>query len=256
MENKVSFSNVLYFFLAFLLTSCNKSTEPQIGRPMGKIYQNAFEKLKEADYDKASEEFDEVERQYPYSSWAPKAQLMSAYSSYRKQNFERAIGTLDNFITLHPHHPEIAYAYYLRALCYYDDIAGVTKDPRVAELALEALTQILNRFASTPYGRDARFKRDYVFGHLAGQQMSIGRFYLNQKDYLSAFTRFQNVINLYPTSPQTPEALHRLVESALALGLSKEAQKAASVLGFNFPKSSWYKDTYALIKGGNEALGS
>jgi outer membrane protein assembly factor BamD len=188
-----------------------------------------------------------VDRQYPYAAWAAKAQLMAAYAAYKKENFERAIGVLDTFISLHPYHPHVNYAYYLRALCYYDQIAAVTKDPKTAQLALDALIQVVTRFPDTLYGTDAKFKRDYVVNHLAGQEMSIGRFYLYQKDYLSAFLRFQNVVKQEVLSPQTPEALHRLVECALSLGLVEEAKRTAAVLGQNFPESEWYRKTYALM---------
>jgi outer membrane protein assembly factor BamD len=231
------------------LVACSTDEKPQIERPMGDIYHKAAAKLREKDFSDAYDEFMEVERQYPYSAWAAKAQLMAAYAAYEDRNFTRAIGTLDNFITLHPYHAQVAYAYYLRALSYYDDIGAVTKDPKVAQSALEALTEVLNRFPETPYARDAKFKRDYVLGHLAGQEMAIGRFYLRQKDYLASFLRFQQVIKRYPDSPQTPEALHRLVESSLGLGLSDEAQQVAAVLGNNYPESAWYADTYLLLKG-------
>lgn len=231
------------------LTACSSEEKPQIERPLHEIYRKGFQDFQTARYESAFDEFIEVERQYPYSAWAAKAQLMAAYAAYKEQNFERAIGTLDNFIMLHPYHPQVSYAYYLRALCYYDDIAAVAKDPKVAESALEALTEVMNRFPETVYARDARFKRDYVLSHLAGKEMTIGRFYLYQKDYLAALLRFQKVVQSYAFSPHTPEALHRLVECSLALGLTKEAKQAAAVLGQNFPESPWYADAYYLIEG-------
>ena len=231
-----------------LLVGCQSGEKPQIERPMAEIYTRAFQKSQERDWETAADEFAEVERQHPYSAWAAKAQLMSAYASYKRQDFERAIGMLDNFITLRPYHPQAVYAYYLRAVCHYAQIGKVDRDPKTAELSLEALEELLNRFPASIYARDARLKRDYVLSYLAGQQVEVGRFYLKQNDYLAALRRFQNTLRLYPMSPQTPEVLHRIVECCLALGLRDEAQRAAATLGHNFVDSIWYQDTHRLMQ--------
>lgn len=241
-----------------LLSACETDKDkPQIERPLDSLYGTAFAMLQEKKYEDSADEFLELERQHPYSPWAAKAQLMAAYALYQDQRFDRAIGVLDNFILLHPYHEQVSYAYYLRALCYYDDIPGVAKDPKVAEMALSALEELLNRFPDSKYKRDAQFKRDYVAGHLAGHAMSIGRFYEKQQNYLAAFLRFQSVVRVHPRSVQIPEALHRLVECSLALGLRDEAKRAGSVLGHSYPESSWYSETYRLLgdtQAGGEKL--
>ena len=228
--------------LTAVVSSCTTSEKPQVERPLVDLYTDAFRKLEDKDYKDAFEAFTEVDRQYPYDAWAAKAQLMAAYAAYKQENFERAIGVTDTFIALHPYHPQVDYAYYLRALCYYNQISTVTKDPENAQFALEALSQVI-----TLYGMDAKFKRDYVINHLAGHDMSVGRFYLYQKDYLSAFGRFQDVVRQNVLTPQTPEALYRLVECSVSLGLTDEAKRSAAVLGHNFPQSTWYQKAHGLM---------
>src|SRR5258708_9452192 len=199
-------------------------------------------------YDKAAKSFDEVERQHPYSVWATKAQLMSAYALYEAAKYGESIVDADRFIQLHPGHRDVAYAYYLKALDYYVQIADVARDQRATEKAMTALGEVVRRFPDSRYGRDARLKIDLARDHLAGKEMEIGRWYERQRLYLAASNRFKRVVDDHQTTTHVPEALHRLTECYMSLGLTEEAQRTASVLGYNYPGSVWYGDSYALFK--------
>lgn len=242
-------------FLALImvvgLTACahEEKIEPS-EKPVEELYRDAREAFDEEDYKGAASKFDEVERQHPYSQWATQAKLMSAFSSYEGEDYDVALSTLDSFIELHPGHPDVAYAYYLRAICYYEQIVDVGRDQQSTRMAMEALTEVTRRFPNTKYGRDAKFKKDLTMDHLAGKEMEIGRFYLKRRFYQAAINRFQNVVENYETTTHAPEALHRLVESYLALGLPDEAQKMAAVLGHNYPGSEWYQASYSLMTKG------
>lgn len=241
-----------------VLSACSGETnKPLIDRKgnvatdvdVEKLYNEAATSLDRRQYATAAKLFEEVERQYPYSTWATKAQLMSAYAHYRNVRYDEAVIALDRFISLHPGDKDIAYAYYLRALCYYEQISDVRRDQRMTELALDRLREVQQRFPDSEYGRDAKFKIDLTLDHLAGKEMDIGRYYQIRGHHHAAITRFTNVINNYQTTTQVPEALHRLVESYLALGLRSEAERNASVLGHNYPGSAWYEDSYELLTG-------
>ncbi len=238
-------------FLGLLLVSCahsEKKEEPE--KPVEELYLDARKSFDEEEYKKAAEKFDEVERQHPYSQWATQAKLMSVYSSYQAEDYDIALTTLDSFIELHPGHPDIAYAYYMRAICYYEQIVDVGRDQELTRKAMEAMGDVVRRFPDTIYARDAKFKKDLTLDHLAGKEMEIGRFYLKRFYYQSAINRFKNVVDNYETTTHTPEALHRLVEAYTALGLTDEAQKAAAVLGHNYPGSNWYQASYSLLTKG------
>jgi len=204
-------------------------------------------------YLRAVQIFDTVEREHPYSAFATNAKLMAAYGEYMRNRYTEALGALDRFIQLHPSHRDIAYAYYLRALCMYEQINDPQRDQRGTELAMEALQDVVNRFPGTPYARDARLKMDLARDHLAGREMVVGRFYQQRRLYGAAIGRFRRVIEEYQTTNHVPEALHRLTESYLALGLTEEARRSASVLGHNYPGSPWYQDSYALLVEGADA---
>jgi outer membrane protein assembly factor BamD len=192
--------------------------------------------------------FDEVERQHPYSVWARRAILMSAFCYYQGNKYNEAILAADRFITLHPGNKDAPYAYYLKAVALYEQIVDVGRDQRRTEQAMAALSELVRRFPQTDYARDARLKLDLTKDHLAGKEMAIGRWYLRRGEQLAAITRFRTVIERYQTTSHAPEALHRLVEAYLALGVVKEAQAAAAVLGHNYPGSEWYEDSYALME--------
>jgi outer membrane protein assembly factor BamD len=239
--------------LASAVTACSSTPEEPayVERPAEQIYQEAEAAMKQERFKVAAQLFDEVERQHPYSEWATRAQLMAAYSHYEDLKYDDAILALDRFIQLHPGNPDVAYAYYLRALCYYEQMTDVRRDQRMTRLAMESLGEVVRRFPETEYARDAKLKIDLTNDHLAGKEMEVGRFYLNQRQYTAAIGRFRTVIENYQTTSHVPEALHRLVESYLALGVTDEAKTAAAVLGHNFPGSEWYTDSYALLVDAN-----
>ena len=236
--------------LVLALAACSGDEKPEyVERPVEELYNNALNQLYLENYAESARLFDEVERQHPYSSWAAKAQLMAAFAQYQDSKYDEAINTLDRFIQLHPGHKDIAYAYYLRGISYYEQISDVERDQKMTRLALENLDEVARRFPESKYARDAEFKIDLARDHLAGKHMSIGRFYLSQHDYLAAINRFRIVVKDFQTTTHVPEALHRLVEAYLALGVVDEAQANAAVLGYNYPGSQWYADSYALLTG-------
>jgi outer membrane protein assembly factor BamD len=213
------------------------------------LYSQAVIYMEDGRYTDAAKYYDEVERQWPYSVWSTKAKLMSAYSYYHASEYDEAVTRLDRFIAVHPGNRDIAYAYYLKALCFYERIADIRRDQDNTQKALEALQDVITRFADTPYGRDARLKLDLTRDHLAGKEMAVGRFYLGNRQFLAAINRFRNVVDQYSTTSHVPEALYRLTEAFTALGLRDEAVKSAAVLGYNFPATDWYHDAYALAGG-------
>ncbi|MBL8671536.1 MAG: outer membrane protein assembly factor BamD [Alphaproteobacteria bacterium] len=238
--------------LCLALAACGGSTDkfkPLPDRPVESIYNEAQDKLAEGEFILAAKMFDEVDRQHPYSTWAVKAQLMSAFSYYQASRYTEAITALDRFIQLQPGNPDISYAYYLRALCNYEQISDVSRDQKATQEALNALEEVTKRFPQSKYARDARLKADLTRDHLAGKDMNVGRFYQKQRQYLAAINRFRSVVEKYQTTTHVPEALHRLVECYVALGVREEAQMAAAVLGHNFPGSDWYQDSYKLLAG-------
>ncbi len=236
--------------LVLALAACGDDEGPvYIEQPVEQLYNRALNELYLKNYEESARLFDEVERQHPYSAWASKAQLMAAFVQYQDSKYDDAINTLDRFIQLHPGHKDIAYAYYLRGISYYEQISDVERDQKMTRLALANLDEVSRRFPDSKYARDSRFKMDLTRDHLAGKHMSIGRFYLSVGEYLAAINRFRIVIKNFQTTTHVPEALHRLVEAYLALGVVDEAQANAAVLGYNYPGSEWYADSYALLTG-------
>lgn len=244
-----------------LLSACSggsKSSDTPSG-PTGtaeEMYNNGVDALNARRFSTADDQFNAVEANYPYSSWAVNAQLMYGYSLYQQNKYTDAIGQLDRFIQLHPAHRDIAYAYYLRALCYYEQIADIQRDQKGTEQAMNALREVVNRFPDSTYARDAKLKIDLCVDHLAGKEMEIGRYYQKQHLYQSAIGRFQRVVDEYQTTNHVPEALSRLTEVYLALGLPDQARKTAAVLGYNYPGSEWYRDSYNNLVRSNVATGS
>jgi outer membrane protein assembly factor BamD len=243
-------------FLAFLLSapllagcSGDKAKDDYKERPVEDLYNDAMNLLSQEEYQGAAKAFDEVDRQHPYSVWATKAQLMAAYAQYQRNKFDEAIIALDRFIQLHPGHKDVAYAYYMKALCYYEQIADIQRDQKITDQAMKALQEVMDRFPTSKYARDAKLKLDLARDHLAGKEMAIGRYYEKQGLYLAAVNRFRNVVDNFQSTTHVPEALHRLIECYEALGLSDEAKKTAAVLGYNYPGSDWYGDSYSLVTG-------
>jgi len=239
---------LLFAGLLLATAGCAAEPTPYVERPVEEIYNDAMDRLGSGDYEAAAREFDEVERQHPYSIWATKAQLMAAYALYEAEKFDDAVIAIDRFIQLHPTNQDAPYAYYLKGLSYYAQISDVGRDQKITRLALSALEELVRRYPTSEYARDARLKIDLTQDHLAGKEMEIGRFYLRRDYLLAAINRFRVVVQDYQTTSHVPEALHRLVEAYEALGMSDQAARVAAVLGHNFPGSEWYVDTYELVE--------
>jgi outer membrane protein assembly factor BamD len=234
-----------------VLTACGSTPdeEPYVERPVEELYNEAMDRLEARNYAPASTAFEEVERQHPYSVWATRAQLMSAYAYYEQNEYEQAIAAAERFMELHPGHEDVPYAQYLIGVSYYEQISDIGREQSMTRRALEAFEELTRRFPDSVYARDARLKIDLARDHLAGKEMEIGRYYQRRGRHVAAINRFRNVIEQYQTTSHVPEALHRLSESYLALGVAPEAQTAAAVLGYNYPGSDWYLDSYALLTG-------
>ncbi len=217
-------------------------------QPVSELYNKGLEYMKDGSYKSAAKAFAEVERQHPYSSWATKAILMQAFAQYQRNSYDDAVNAAQRFITLHPGNKDAAYAYYLIALSYYEQISDVKRDQTDTQKALDALEEVVRRYPDTQYARDAEAKAVLARDHLAGKEMEIGRYYLKRGSYLAGINRFKKVITDYQTTSHTPEALYRLTEGYMALGVKSEAQTAAAVLGHNFPNSEWYRDAYSLVQ--------
>lgn len=232
-----------------LVAACSDDEFGYQERSVEELYNDAMDNLLDASFIEAAEGFDEVERQHPYSVWATRAQIMAAFAYYKNNDYDESIISAGRFIKLHPGHRDVAYAYYLNAVSYYEQISDVGRDQEMTELALASLQELVRRFPDTSYSRDARLKIDLTRDHLAGKEMDIGRYYLLRENLVAAVNRFRRVVERFQTTSHVPEALHRLTESYLALGVPHEAQAAAAVLGHNFPGSDWYLDSYALLEG-------
>ena len=231
-----------------LLVGCSTGDEDAyVERPVEELYNEAVDLLHDDDFPAAAAGFAEVERQHPYSVWATRAQIMAAFAYYQGNLYEEAINAAERFVELHPGHRDAAYAYYLIAMSYYERISDVSRDQKMTARAMESLEEISRRFPESDYARDARLKIDLTRDHLAGKEMTIGRYYLRRQNFVAAIGRFRNVVEHYQTTSHAPEALHRLTEAYLAIGVPGEAQAAAAVLGHNYPGSQWYEYSYALL---------
>jgi outer membrane protein assembly factor BamD len=218
-----------------------------VARDVDTLYTAAKDRLDRGDAKQAAALFDEVERQHPYSPWARRAQLMSAFSYYAARDYSKSVQSAQRFLSIHPGNKDAPYAYYLVALCYYEQISDVTRDQKITQQALTAMNELVRRYPNTDYAADARLKIDLINDHLAGKEMEIGRMYQRSGKWLAGTLRFRAVAEKYQTTSHAPEALYRLVESYLSLGLPVEAQKAAAVLGTNYPGSKWYERSYELM---------
>ena len=222
-----------------------------VERPVEILYSLATRELERKRYDTAIAYFEEVERQHPYSAWARRSMLMKAFAYYQGNDYEEAVSAIDQFIALHPGNKDAAYAYYLKSMCFYERIRDVGRDQDYTNNAVQTLNDVIRRYPDTEYARDARLKLDLTFDHLAGKEMYVGRFYLKQNKHISAINRFKTVVEKYQTTSHVPEALHRLVEAYLELGIVDEARAAAAVLGYNYPGSRWYQESYRLFENRN-----
>ena len=229
-------------------TNRNKGDTPYIARDVNTLYSAAKSRVDKGDYKLAAALFDEVERQHPYSVWARRAELMSAFSYYLDHDFTKSIDSAQRFLSIHPGNKDAAYAYYLISLDYYEQITDVTRDQRITQQALDAMGELIRRYPDTQYAADARLKVDLIRDHLAGKEMEIGRFYQRRSQWLASVIRFRKVVDEYDTTTHVPEALERLTESYLALGIPEEAKKSAAVLGHNYPGSKWYERAFNLMQ--------
>lgn len=225
-----------------------------VEEPVEILYANGTESLNTRRYADAIAYFAEVERQHPYSAWARRAMLMTAYTEYLTNEYEASLETIDRFLAIHPGNKDAGYAYYLRAMNYYERIRDVGRDQAITREARDALVDVLRRYPDTEYARDAQLKLDLTHDHLAGKEMDIGRYYLRRNQHIAALGRFNNVVKNFQTTSHTEEALHRSVEAYLELGLVDEAQRHAAILGHNYPESAWYGDTYKLFRRHGQEL--
>ena len=229
--------------------------------PADKLYNEGLYLLNQKkDLKLASKKFEEVDREHPYSDWARKSLLMSAYAYYEARDYDSCIGAATRYVTLHPGSSDAAYAQYLIAASQYDQIPDVTRDQGRTEKAIAALQEVVRKYPTSEYSVSAKAKLEGARDQLAGHEMTIGRYYMERRDYTAAINRFKTVVTRYQTTRHVEEALARLTEAYMAIGIVGEAQTAAAVLGHNFPDSRWYKDAYNLVKSGglepNENQGS
>jgi outer membrane protein assembly factor BamD len=219
--------------------------------PADKLYnQGLYELNEKKDAKAASKKFEEVDREHPYSDWARKSLLMSAYAYYDAGDFDNCIGAATRYVTLHPGSPDAAYAEYLIAASNYDQIPDISRDQGRTEKAIAALEEVVRKYPTSEYAVSAKAKLEGARDQLAGKEMAIGRYYMQKRDYTAAINRFKTVVTQYQTTRHVEEALERLTEAYMAIGIVSEAQTAAAVLGHNFPDSRWYKDAYNIVKSG------
>lgn len=236
----------------FILISCKSKKEDKLANlTPEQLYGDGMKLLRSGSYTDSIKYFERISQEYPYSQLAGNAQLMESYAYYKKTKFEYAVAALDDYISLFPGEKNVEYAYYLKAICYYDQIVSVALDQEITEKAKEAFEELINRFPDSQYSRDARLKLNLVLDHLAGKEMEIGRFYLKKGEIISAINRFKKVVDVFQTTTHIEEALYRLSACYYSLGVKTEAQKYAAVLGDNYPESKWYKYAYEFLKEQN-----
>lgn len=241
---------VLPLVIGVLLAGCAQKSGPPLENFTPKeIYDRAEYELDTGNLEESARYFSEVERLYPYSEWAKRALIMQAFALHRDRKYEDARAAAQRYIDFYPADDDAAYAQYILALTYYDQIGEVGRDQGVTFQALQALRTVIERYPDSPYARSAILKFDLAFDHLAGKEMEIGRYYLKRGFYAAAVNRFRVVVEDFQTTSHTPEALLRLVECYLAMGLTQEAQTAGALLGYNYQGTEWYQDSYTLLTG-------
>jgi outer membrane protein assembly factor BamD len=248
---------VLAPVLSLLLAGCfgmgDKPEEEVAADPPDLLYNQGLALLNAGDTREAGEKFETIDKEHPYSDYARRSMVMSAFLNFRRGRYQEAINDAQRYVTLFPASPDAAYAQYLIGESYFRQIPDVTRDQDLARKAIAAMQVVVEKYPDSEYAEDARKKMELARDQIAGKEMQIGRYYEERREYLAAVNRFRTVVEQYQTTRHVEEALYRLTESYLALGIVPEAQTAASVLGHNFPDSQWYKDSYALLnKGGLE----
>ena len=245
---------VLALGTVFLLTACGLFGQSEDARPLEsfsaqEIYRQGELTLASGDSNEAAALFSEVERLYPYSEWAQRALVMQAFSYHQDRDYEAARGSAQRYLNIYPASDDAPWAQYILALSYYDQIDDVGRDQGLTFQALQSLRDVIETYPDSEYARSAILKFDLAFDHLAGKEMEIGRFYLKRGHFVAAINRFRVVVEDFQTTSQTPEALYRLIESYLSLGLTNEAQTAGAILGHNFQSTEWYQDGFVLLTG-------
>lgn len=242
----------VYFLAIFsfsLLTACaGHDDSSDDDKSAETLYNEAYEYLEKTSYQKAAEKFDKVEMEHPYSKWSTKSKLMAAYAYYKDEKYDDAIASLDRFIRLHPGNKDIAYAYYLKGICYYDQIVPSEKEQSSSKDAKNTFMQVITMFPDSEYAEDAKSKLGLIDDHMAGHEMNVGRYYLKNKEYISALNRFSSVTDNYSDTAQIEEALYREVEVYTILGLTQEASRKEEILRNNYKDSKWTKLASQLIK--------
>lgn len=239
------------------LSSINPFDRPEVYKPevlpevpADKLYNEGLARLQNGDSEGATKKFEEIDKQAPFSPYSKKGLILTAYSNYQASKWEDAITASKRFLAQNPASPDAAYAQYIMAMSYFNQIPDATRDQERTEQALRAMQELLDRYPKSEYVVDVREKMLVARDQLAGKEMNVGRFYLEKRNYTGAVNRFRDVITKYQTTRHVEEALMRLTEAYMALGITNEAQTAAAVLGHNFPDSPWYKDAYALLESG------
>lgn len=217
--------------------------------PATDIYDQGLARLQKKDATGAAKKFAELDKQYPFTEWSRKGLMMTTFAQYQGGDYDAAITSAKRYYALYPNTPDAPYALYLQGMSYYSQIPDISRDQEMSSKALEAFSQLITKYPTSDYVEDAKFKIQVTRDQLAGKEMSTGRFYLNRKNYVAAINRFREVLAKYQTTRHTEEALERLTEAYMALGISNEAQTAAAVLGHNFPDSPWYKDAFDRLQG-------
>ncbi len=216
--------------------------------PAEEMYNDGLARLQKNDFTAAAKKFGELDKQYPYSDWSRRALIMTAFANFEGRQYEEAITASKRYLQLHPATPDAAYAQYLMAMSYYNQIPDVTRDQEAAERALLSLQELIDRYPTSQYAADAKQRMQIARDQIAGKEMEVGRFYLQKRNYSGAINRFRTVVAKHQTTRHVEEALERLTEAYMAMGIVSEAQTAAAVLGHNFPDSPWYKDAYTLLR--------
>jgi len=242
---------LLVLMAVFLLAACASDKEDkELDEPADKLYNEALVKLNSSEFTDAEKKFKAIDRLHPYSEYSRRSLIMIAHINYTKGNYQDTINSAKRFITLYPRHKDAAYAQYLIGISYFRQIPDITRDQEMAKKALVAMAKLVQNYPKSEYAEDARKKVAAARDQLAGKEMQVGRYYLAKRNYIAAINRFKVVITSYQTTRHVEEALARVVESYLSLGVVNEAQTAAAVLGHNFPNSTWYRDAHTLLEKG------
>ena len=245
-------SALIFATIFILLSNCSENqvgidNSPSEDKAAEEIFNSGEKEILRKRYGDAAEKFTEVERLYPYSDWAKRALIMQVYSFHKDQSYENVVSAANRFIEFHPNDKDVPYAYYLIGLSYYDQVLAIGRDQELAKEALRVFSLITKEYPESKYASSSQIRFNFLRDHLASKEMEVGRYYLKRSHYAPAINRFRGVIEEFPTTSQVPEALHRLVEAYLSLGLVNEAQTAGAILGYNYRSTEWYDRTFALL---------